>query len=129
MERPVGRDARVERTSEWEIGAALRSNKRLHVGNFEIGRVDVRMQHGVRVKSRIAARRGPGRGFKCAAQRDARVATLELRTLDGDLRRRNHACSRDRIEAHNLRCAGAAGRQLDGKLRGLDGARNVRPDQ
>ncbi len=125
MERPVGLDARVARAGDGKIRCVLGDNERLHVGEFEIGCVKVRMQHGIAVKCRLAARRC----VKGTAQHDARRATLELRMLDGDLRRRIQARSRDGVEAHDLRHAGVTGRQFDCKLRGLHGACDVRPGQ
>ena len=89
MKRPNGRDACVERAGEGKIGTARRGNERLHVGEFEIGPVELRMQRGVRVKYRLAARRR--RSIERAAEGDARGAALELRMLDGDLRRRIQA--------------------------------------
>ena len=127
MERPVGRDARVQRAGKRKAWANRGGEERLHIGNFEVGGIEARMKHRVRVEFRLMA----GRGIECANDTDPRIAAHELPVLDGDLGWGVTARGQDRIEMQKLLRFGAAGsgRHLHGKLRGLHSARNVGPGE
>ena len=90
MEGTVGLDVRVKHAGEGKIGARLRGNDRLQVGNVKVGCFNVRMQHGVRVKYRLAPG-SPRRRIERTAESDTHGTALELRMLDSDLRRRNRS--------------------------------------
>ena len=57
MERPIGRDARVNAPVKGRLGPPAAVMSGCTSASFEIGRVEVRMQYGVRIKYRLAARR------------------------------------------------------------------------